>query len=148
MSDETRRLLSYVMPEPNTGCWLVTLAEQRGGYAHFAVDGRYTSAHRASWLLHGGANPEGLDVLHRCDTPSCVNPDHLWLGSHADNMRDRQAKGRARGDFQKKDTCVRGHDLTDTSLPVRFNPGGRPTRQCRQCNTERVRRRRQRRNEE
>jgi hypothetical protein len=62
---------------------------------------RYTSptsvrvgAHRASWILTNGPIPEGQHVLHRCDNPPCVRPQHLWLGIELDNAHDRQAKGR------------------------------------------------------
>lgn len=79
--------------EPNSGCWL-WMAVTRGKYGLFWRNGVMASAHRASWELHRGPIPDGLDVLHQCDTPACVNPAHLRLGTHADNMRDRDAKGR------------------------------------------------------
>ncbi|MCK5602937.1 HNH endonuclease [Candidatus Pacearchaeota archaeon] len=52
-------------------------------------------AHRVSWLIHKGSIPDELLILHKCDIPSCVNPNHLFLGTHADNLRDRDVKGRA-----------------------------------------------------
>ena len=50
--------------------------------------------YRASWIIHRGEIPTGMQVLHRCDTPTCVNPDHLFIGCNADKMRDAAAKGR------------------------------------------------------
>lgn len=78
-----------------SGCWLWTGARKPGGYGNFQMRPRqFESAHRASWLLHRGEIPDGLWVLHRCDDPRCVNPDHLFLGTPLDNTRDMEAKGR------------------------------------------------------
>jgi len=76
------------------GCWLWHGATAPGGYGSFGVPGRTTVAHRVAYELYVGTIPEGTFVLHKCDTPACVNPDHLFLGSHQDNMRDKWAKGR------------------------------------------------------
>jgi hypothetical protein len=88
------RLMSHVQPEPNSGCWLWDGGQNQHGYGRFNVDGKNDKAHRASWRLHKGQIPAGLFVLHRCDIPCCVNPDHLFLGTHLDNTLDRMAKGR------------------------------------------------------
>lgn len=80
------------------GCWLWTgRTNTESGYGYFDYGPRCRTsvpAHRYSWELHNGTIPDGMHVLHRCDNPPCVNPDHLFLGTNLDNVRDKQAKGR------------------------------------------------------
>jgi len=79
------------------GCWLWTGAPNRTGYGTIRRSGRGSAlllAHRASWELHNGPIPEGLAVCHECDTPPCVRPEHLFLGTIADNNADMMGKGR------------------------------------------------------
>ena len=74
------------------GCWEWNGATQ-GSYGCFTFMRKTTRAHRASWILHNGPIADDMHVLHKCDNPSCSNPDHLFLGSHKDNMRDMRSKG-------------------------------------------------------
>ena len=93
-----RRFASKASPEPNTGCWLWTGAIDTKGYGKIGdgsrANHRILSAHRVSWLIAYGEIPAGRWVLHRCDTPLCVNPAHLFLGDAAANNQDCAAKGR------------------------------------------------------
>ena len=78
-------------------CWLWTGARSDHGYGVLRPQAApQVRVHRLSWAMHRGPIPEGLHVLHRCDVRSCVNPDHLFLGSQADNMADMWAKQRGR----------------------------------------------------
>ena len=84
--------------EKSAGCWLWTASKRNKGYGAFCYEahGRKIQgrAHRFSWELHNGDIPDGLFVLHKCDIPACVNPDHLFLGTNDDNIRDMIQKGR------------------------------------------------------
>lgn len=84
-------------PELNSGCRLWTGAPGAGGYGVATWDGQNWKAHRFSWTVHNGTIPDGLNVLHSCDTPPCINPAHLFLGTQQDNIADMVAKDRQRG---------------------------------------------------
>lgn len=97
------RFMAKVAVQEN-GCWMWTGGKDRKGYGKFSVgnsrnpDGTrrnsMVSAHRVSYEMFKGPIGEGLFVLHKCDTPGCVNPEHLFLGTNIDNMLDMDAKGR------------------------------------------------------
>lgn len=75
------------------GCWNWAGCVPKNGYPQFRFQMKRERAHRASWLLHYGDIPENMHVLHRCDNKRCSRPDHLFLGTRADNMRDMLKKG-------------------------------------------------------
>ena len=96
-------LLSRVVKKEN-GCWEYTkITKQRYGYICFK--GKHDSAHRFSYIVHHGAIPYNMIICHKCDNPPCVNPDHLFLGTHKENMQDMINKKRqniVRGERQGK----------------------------------------------
>ncbi len=81
--------------EASDTCWLFVGARSSDGYGSINFRGRSVGAHRVAWEATFGPIPAGQHVLHRCDNPPCCNPDHLFLGTHADNMADRRSKGRS-----------------------------------------------------
>lgn len=92
---EIPRFNKFVREDPN-GCWIWIGGKTSDGYGKFYLNGIKRRAHRVAWVIRNGQIPEGLNVLHNCDNPSCVNPDHLFLGTQIDNIIDMVSKGRNR----------------------------------------------------
>lgn len=103
------------------GCWTWTAAINNRGYGKFSLEtGKWSLAHRASWLIHYGKIPKGLHVLHRCDNPPCVRPDHLFLGTGKDNFADMIDKGRQNyGNRSRGEEHVRSIFTEEEVLEIR-----------------------------
>jgi hypothetical protein len=88
------KMAHWTMPEPNSGCFLWRGPVDGRGYGRTYMGGKTVKAHRAAWELVNGPIPVGMLVRHRCDNPSCVNPDHLLIGTDRDNSDDKVRRRR------------------------------------------------------
>lgn len=127
-------------------CWIWTSSKTNSGYGLFSR-GLYGTkkvyAHRLSWEIHNGSLPGKLFVCHKCDNPPCINPEHLFLGTNSDNIRDCFAKGRGNKtlmNYQKSKThCSKGHEFNKENTRIYDK---NPThRKCKQCSRDRSLRR-------
>lgn len=92
------RVRMHTLPQDEaTGCILFVGRRDSDGYAQIKDRGRAVSLHRWAWESKHGPIPDGSHVLHVCDTPNCINPEHLYLGDHSRNMRDKAERGRSGG---------------------------------------------------
>lgn len=123
-------------------CWIWRGAKRSNGYGVVGWQCKHRPAHRVAYRLTHGSEPNGLEVIHRCDNPSCVRPDHLRAGTHADNMMDVSRHGYHA--MSLRSACPQGHPYAGRN--VMLSRSGR--RSCRTCHTMRriIRRERQRQN--
>lgn len=121
---DIERMMKFVEPVTESGCWIWTGHLQPNGYGQFRFKGKAQYAHRASFELARGDIANGVDLDHLCRVRCCVNPDHLEPVSRKENL--------LRGTGSKligKRECIRGHDLS-TNL---FFAGSKKTPRCREC---------------
>lgn len=124
-------LLNWVddnsVPEPNTGCFLWTGCTDRHGYGRTGQKSELV--HRMIYKKLNAIDIKGLVVRHKCDTPACINPDHLIHGTQMQNMRDKVNRGRNRNGRENISHCKFGHEFNE--LNIRVTKGG--ARQCIKC---------------
>jgi hypothetical protein len=129
-----QRLAHYSRPDPVSGCHIWHGAANDAGYGTLTLKGRTQRAHRLAWSERHGPIPPHVDVCHRCDERRCVNPDHLFVDSHAANMADRGRKDRARrklafADHRTRDDVAvvrlfyRGQQMKGELTVEPFDPG-------------------------
>jgi len=127
-----KRFMSKVIK--TNDCWLWNAGKNYKDYGNFSVTingcSKTYRAHRFIYEYFNGTIPEGMLVCHTCDTPRCVNPNHLWLGTVSDNTVDSVNK--KRHGMTKKTHCPRGHEYTLDNTYTRANRASR-ARECRKC---------------
>lgn len=111
------------IPVTETGCWLWTGSTTTDGYGSLRFDGKWSMAHRLAYALEKGEIPVGMLVCHKCDVPLCCNPDHLFAGTHKDNIQDCVRKGRIAtgerlGQYTKPESVPRGDKHYAMKIPA------------------------------
>ena len=119
----------------SSGCWLWTgYIDKTNGYGCITIKRKTKKVHRVSWELVNGSIPKGMCICHHCDVRNCINPKHLFLGTHADNRKDCVKKGRHyKAEEQEfRIICKHGHFYDEKNTRHSIE-NGRKRRRCRKC---------------
>ena len=144
LKEVKKRFLSKIFKPKTYSCWLWDAHKDKDGYGRITVSGKDFRAHRLSWLIYKGKLTKNICVLHKCDTPQCVKPGHLFLGTNKDNYLDCVAKGRSfiaksSAALKKRKCCNNGHEYNKENTYIWRNK--RVCRTCRRINIANLRKR-------
>ena len=118
--DPIKAITTNYIPVPWSGCWLWLGSIDKEGYGVLYAGGLHMKAHRFSLMLHKSVPEVKMHALHTCDVPGCINPDHLYWGTDADNIADREVRGRTKNAPPRLGTDHHGAKLTDAdALAIR-----------------------------
>lgn len=136
---DVERFLARTKADPSTGCLLWTgPVNKRTGRGQTWFRGKNRYVHVISYLINHGELPLGLQVNHHCDVMICVNGDHVYAGTQADNMADMDARGRRANQNSRKTHCVNDHEFSADNTFIKTDG----SRMCRECHRQRTRARR------
>ena len=119
--NEAHQKRFYANVQKTDSCWVYLKSIEGCGYGRMCINGKTVGAHRVSYLIHNGSIPEKMFVCHKCDNPSCVNPEHLFLGTPKDNTEDMMKKERGSLRRGRHHPCAK---LTETEVREIFNLSG------------------------
>jgi hypothetical protein len=115
------------------GCWGWSGAKSPRGYGVMTINNKKKIATHVSWWLETGDWPTAW-MLHKCDNPPCIRPDHLFVGNQTDNMRDAHSKGRTKNTFVEKEFCKHGHPMSGDNVGlINSKARGKILRYCKEC---------------
>ena len=121
MENLKQRLLNSIIIDNNTDCWNWSEGKDKDGYGKICVNRKHLRAHRLSYEVFISKFDSKNIICHKCDNPSCINPDHLFLGTWLTNMQDKVNKGRLRNQNMDKTHCKNGHEFSSDNTILNDN---------------------------